>query len=74
MPTTEAIKSLMDLSGLDGVSLASPYPLACNSRDGEMGPLSCMVCMATYLNTHQSLKIIRRFKGECNSQERARGE
>lgn len=44
---TDAIKSLMDLSDLDG---GSPYPLMCISRDEELGLLSCIVCIATYLH------------------------
>lgn len=49
MPITEAIKSLIDLSDLDVVSLGSPYPFTVISRDAELGLFSCMVCIATYL-------------------------
>lgn len=49
MPTTDATRSLNDLSGLDGESRISPYPLAGDSRDVELEPFSCIVCMATYL-------------------------
>ena len=49
MPTTEAIKSLKDLSDLDDPSRGSPYPLIVKSRDDELDLDSGIVCMATYL-------------------------
>ena len=46
MPTTDAIKSLSDLSDdRDDPSRGSPYPFICD--DGALGRGSGIVCIAT---------------------------
>lgn len=49
MPTTEAIKSLIDCLDRCDESLVLVYPFTYESCDIEWGSSSCMVCIATYL-------------------------
>lgn len=57
MPSTDAIRSRIDLSEPFSDSRESPYPFADTSRELEPGPFSCIVCIATYLSRSQYLRI-----------------
>lgn len=70
---TEAIKSLIDLDARCWLSLPSPYPLIFISVDAEFAPVSCIVCMATYLEP--SVNIQHKSKAQkCNTYRKVPAE